>query len=192
MPYPQLLLTATLALHAWFFHAWFASHELTWNYPWRQAELGALVRAVPEHVPEDEAICADFMSSTAILAHTGRKIVLQPKWERASTRSRVEAFWTTFYRGTPEDLRRLLIERFDCRYLLVDRSMFLLRDAARFLGGLPRDVPLDPRSAAARLTSTVDADLITIPGYELIWRSPSGLRFRNQPTDFFRLFRLAD
>ena len=66
--------------------------------------------AVEEHVPADAAVAADFMSSTAVLAHTGRAIVLQPKWETATSRERVQRFWEAFYRGTPDQLAALVRE----------------------------------------------------------------------------------
>ena len=176
-------------IQAFAFSSWTRSLELFWYRPaLRQDEIAAMVQAVPSAVPEGEAIAADFMNSTAILAQTGRAIVFQPKWERAATRARLERFWQAFYHGTPGELRDLLVGELDCRYLLVDRfTMWILR-ASRNVAGLPPDLrePLPGTAAEALL----DPDS-PVEGYELIWRSPQAFLQRNgRPSDFYRLYRL--
>ncbi|MCP3917511.1 MAG: hypothetical protein GY711_18355 [bacterium] len=184
-----LALAVALGLHGWFFADWFRGHHVGWYHPERQAQLSALVAAVPDHVPEGEAVAADFMTSTAILAQARRPIVVQPKWERAESRERVRLLWEALYAGTTEDLRRLLLERFDCRYLVVDRWVLLHNADARYVGGIPRDVPrLLPGTAAHALLLGSDTELAEIEGYELVWRSP---RRAGNAKEAHRLFRLS-
>ena len=88
-----------------------------------------------ELVPAGEAVLADFMNSTAILAHTRRAIVLQPKYESRRSRERAELFLETFFDGTPEDLRRVMRDEFRCRYVVFDR--FTLGILSRYTAGVP-------------------------------------------------------
>lgn len=175
--------------------ALFASYVSSYENPWyrprqRQAEIAALVRAIPALVPEHEAIGADFMNSTAILAHTRRKIVLQPKWESRRSRARVHEFQDAFFHRSPDALRKLLVEKYRCRYLLVDR--FTLWFLSRYAAGVPRSASAPPPGSAAEvLLSQDDAVLRGVPGYTLLYRSPASIVQSNgAPTDFFRLYRL--
>jgi hypothetical protein len=68
-----------------------------------------------------------------VLAHTRHPIVLQPKYEIAHSRERIEEFLDAFFHGTRADLEALL-RRWDCRYLLVDRETLW---GLRYIGGLP-------------------------------------------------------
>ena len=183
-----------LVIQAAFLFAWFSGREIPWYLPRVQnEEIAEMVANLPLHVPEREAVAGDSVNSAAILAHTGRPIVVQPKWERAESRRRVRDFFETFFQGTPEDLRELLLERYDCRYLLVDRFMLWFR--GRYLGGIPltQHTP-NPGSAAAALLSQDEGVLRSIPGYELLWRSsPTIMQSDGKtPSDFFRLFRLQE
>jgi len=169
-----------------------AHHEISWYRPSGLApELRALVTAVDERVPADGAILADFVNSTALLAHTRRPICLQPKYETDASRRDAEAFLTTFFRGTPAALETLMRERFDCRWLVVDRNV-LGRDSRWTAGLAPGEEPA-PGTAAARMLSR-DADVLSsIPGFELVYRSPPTVLQRNgEPYDLYRLYRLVD
>jgi len=156
----------------------------TWYLP-REArdELSALIAWVRENVPEDEAIAADFLNSTAILAHTRRPIVLQPKYETEASRRKAEAFLTTLFQGTAEELRRLLLERFSCHYVLFDR--YALWDLSRTTAGLREDERAPRRGTAAEVFLGTEPELASVPGFELVYRSSQGGRCAD-----FRLYRL--
>ncbi len=166
---------------------------LTWyRPPERQLEIANLVRALPALVPEDEAVAADFMTSTAILARTRRPILFQPKWESAPSRARVEDLLVTLYERSPDEFRRMLLERYDCRYLVVDR--YTLWTLSRYAAGLPLSAREPAAGSAARvLLSGDERALHDIPGYRLLYRSPPDLLHSQsgQPSDFYRLFELV-
>ena len=169
-----------------------ASTPISWYQPpAREAEIAALVSRIPDLVPEGEAIAADFMTSTAILAQTGHPILFQPKWETRRTRERILEMFDVFYRRTPEEMRRLLLEKYRCRYLAVDRSFFGLQHASWYAAGLPPGKPA--RGTCAEILLSRDAGVLsTIPGYRLLYRSPENIRFRTgEPTDFYRVFELS-
>lgn len=173
------------------FGTWLRDLRISWYEPAvRQAELATLVRELPRFVPEGAAVAGDFMTSTAILAQTGRPIVLQPKWETRASRRRVEQFLTTFFHESPAVLRRMLLEEYDCRYLLVDRGAMLM---SRYVAGLRAGEPLRPGTAAERFLSQDAGVLADIPGFELLWRSPPELLQTNgRPSDFYRLYAVLD
>ncbi len=173
---------------------WAANHSNPWYHApvQRQAELRWLLGAVAQHVPANEAIAADFMSGPAILAKTGNRIVISPKWEAREPRRRAADFLDAFHHDSPEEFRRLLVDRYRVRWLVVDR--FTLQYLAHWSAGLPPD-SFDPRpgTAAAALLAQDDAALRAIPGYELVARSPTTIRMPSgQPSDFYRLFRLTE
>lgn len=169
-----------------------ARYEISWYRPVGLApEQRALVAALPELVPPEEAVCADFVTSTAVLAHTRRPIVLQPKYETERSRRKSEAFLTTFFHGTPADLAALIKGRFRCRYLLVDR--YTLGFLSPWTAGLKKGEEPAPGTAAAVFLSQDPAVLASVPGYELLYRSPPSILQRNgEPYDLYRLYRLSD
>jgi len=169
-----------------------ASTPISWYQPpAREAEIAALVTRIPDVVPEGEAIAADFMTSTAILAQTGHPILFQPKWETRRTRERILEMFDVFYHRTPADLRRLLLEKYGCRYLAVDRSFFGMQHASWYAAGLPPGKPAHGTCAEVLLSRDAGV-LATVPGYRLLYRSPENLRFRTgEPTDFYRVFELS-
>ncbi len=160
-------------------------HESAWYLPRpAQAELRAVIEWVNANLPPDEPIAGDFLSSTALLAHTRRPIVLQPKYETDRSRRQIEAFLTGFFHGTPAEFAELLRTRFRCRHLLVDR--YALWELMRTTAGL-RAEETEPRAgtaAEALLTRDEDA-LRSIPGFELVYRGKPGVAGAD-----FRLFRL--
>jgi hypothetical protein len=183
---------AVLVAQAALFARFAATHAITWYQPAGWApELSALVESIPGLVPEDEAVCADFVTSTAVLAHTRRPIVLQPKYETEASRRDAEAFLRTFFHGTPQDLAGLLRERFRCRHLLVDR--YVLGYLSPWTAGLPVGAEPRPGTAAAAFLSQDAAVLSGVPGYELLYRSPATILQRNgEPYDLYRLYRLTE
>lgn len=180
-----------LALQGFFFERFRSAHQISWYRPaQRQTELAELIRHIPELVPAGAPVAADFMNSTAILAHTRNPIVLQPKYEFRRSRERAERFLRTFFEGTPADLRRLILDEFRCRYLLVDR--FTLGFLSRYAAGVPRaPSELRPGTAAATFLSQDPRLLESVPGYRLLYRSPSRIvQSDGSPTDFFRLYEI--
>jgi len=174
--------------------AWAASYVNPWYHApvQRQAEIRWMVETVERVVPRGEAVAADFMSSTAILARSGNPICISPKWEAAEPRRRAAEFLDAFHHRSPAEFRALILERYRARWLVVDR--FTLQYLARWSADLPAGSfePL-PGTAAAALLSQDDASLRSIPGYELVARSPSTIRQSNGlPTDFYRIFRLDE
>lgn len=167
-----------------------------YGIPWyrptgRQAEIATLVAALPSLVPPGEAIATDFMNGPAILAHTRHPIVMQPKYETARSRRRIERFLTTFFFEDAAALHRLLQDELRCNYVLFDR--FTLGYLAPYLAGLGPGEEPPPGSAAELFLSQDEQRLRTVPGYELIYRSPPTIRQRDgSPYDFFRLYRLRD
>jgi hypothetical protein len=185
------LALALLAIQALCFDAFIREHRISWyRPPQRQQEIAALVASVREIVPEGEAIASDFMNSTAILAHTRHPIVLQPKYEFRRSRERAEKFLRAFFEGTPQSLRRLVLDEFHCRYLLIDR--FTLGYLSRYTAGIPRTTSeLAPGSAAAVFLGQEQNVLEHVPGYRLLYRSPPEIvQSDGSPTDFFRLYEL--
>jgi hypothetical protein len=166
------------------FARYLGEHAIDW-YPPRAAreELARLVEWVQREIPRDEPILGDFVNSPALLVHAGNAIVLQPKYETDRSRRAAEAFLATLYAGTPAELATLMVERFECRYLLVDVRM--LWDQSRYTAGLPPDLarPLEG-SAAAALFATDEALLAAVPEFELLYRGRSDL-----PWCDYRVFR---
>ncbi|MFN0009513.1 MAG: hypothetical protein ACKVXR_16565 [Planctomycetota bacterium] len=170
------------------------ARPLSWYLPvQRQAEIRALVEAIPTLVPEGEAIASDFMNSTAILAHTGRGIVFQPKWESKRSRERAAEFLTSFFHGTPEELKSLLRDRFRCRYVVFDRFTLGILQASRYAAGIPADWDgPEPGTCAAAFLAQDEESLRGVPGYRLLYRSPASIRQSDgSPADFFRLYEVV-
>lgn len=190
---PLTLVAGCTLLQGSWTYARFEHFESGWYFPReRQLEIRALVRAIRELVPEREAIASDFVNSTAILAHTRRPIVLQPKYEDRESRERAIEFFEAFYHGRPDDLRRLLAVKYRCRYLVVDRNLFGELNAALYLGGIqPAGARPEPGTCWALFGSQDPRVLVSVPGFELLYRSPPTIRRGGDATDFFRLYRLA-
>lgn len=174
--------------------SWLASYANPWYHApvQRQAEIRWMVETVERVVPRDAAVAADFMSSTAILARSGNPIVFSPKWEAREPRRRAAEFIDAFHHRSPSEFRALIVDRYRARWLVIDR--FTLQFLAHWSAGLPADSfdPL-PGTAAAALLSQDDAALRSIPGYELVARSPATiLQSNGKPTDFYRVYRLAE
>jgi hypothetical protein len=189
----QTLIVAGLAIavQAALFSSWIRSYSNPWYAApvQRQAEIAALVRALPALVPEGEAIASDSMNSSAILLHTRHPILFQPKWESRASRARVEDFLRAFFESSPLELRSRLGTEYRTRYLVVDR--FTLWYLSRYAAGVPpsRSEP-NPGTAAAAFLSQDQHELENVPGWRLLYRSPQDIRQSNgAPTDFFRVYR---
>ena len=171
--------------------AHFEGYRIPWYQPLvRQQELAALIRALPGCVPAGEAIAADFVNGTALLLHTRHPILLQPKWEVRRSRARIERFLTSFFLEGADELHRVLLEEFHCRYLLVDRAQLVL--GCRYAADLGAGREPAPGSAAQLLGSPDPAACASVPGFRLVYRSPDSLRQENgRPADFYRLYELV-
>ncbi|MFT7676400.1 MAG: hypothetical protein ACI8QC_000371 [Planctomycetota bacterium] len=185
-PFGSLGVSALVFFQLVIFAGWISTADLPWYNAARAGATAELVAAVDQRVPDEEAIAADFMLNPVLLASCGNPMVLQPKWERRAARERVEAFWTTAFRAGPQALRKLLTERFQCRWLVVDRSMLGGMYASLYLAGLPRGAGLPPGSAVEALCAdTLVAG--SVPGFELIWSSTTS----NGASGLYRLFRIT-
>lgn len=187
----RVAIAAFVGVQALIFGSWIANYSNPWYAApvQRQAEIAALLHAIPALVPEDAAIAADSMNSTAILAHTRRRAILSPKWESSASRARVVEFLNAFYTLNPAAFRELIVQRYQCRYLLVDR--FTLGYLSRYAAGCVTAEPR-PGTAASAFLSRDASVLENVPGFELIYRSPITIRQSDgSPTDFFRLYALA-
>jgi len=185
---PRLGIAALVFFQLVAFGSWLGRLELHWYRSVSPETMVSMLQAVRQHVPEDDAVAADFMTSTAILAHTRRPIVLQPKWETAASRERVRAFWEAFHAGTPDELRELLTDTWQCTYLLVDRQNLFWNRDARYLAGLRSDeYKPRPATAAAALLS-VEGD--PPEGFQLLWSGTPEAWPDESQAERYRLYRL--
>lgn len=160
-----------------------------WYDPGQIAEVRSALEAIRDLTPPDAAIAADPVNGGAILAHTGRRIAVQAKWETASSRAPMRALLNAFHLGTTDDVYRVVREELRCDWFLVDRRV--LWGVCRQMSGIPLDQVLPrPGTAAAAFCSDDFGVLTSIPGFELVYRSPSWLQSELGPTDFVRLYRL--
>jgi len=190
-PHGRSCALAILLAQAGLFAQHVSTQELSWYKPsGRQAELAGMISAVREHVPAGEAVACDFMNSTAILTHTRRPVLVQPKYELDASRRAAERFLLGFFHRDAAEFRRALLEESDCRYLLVDR--FTLGFLSGYTAGLAEGELPAPGTAAATLLTQDETALRALPGYELLWRSPDTILQSNaEPYDFYRLYRLT-
>ncbi len=187
LPRPRLALGALAAaalVQLASFSGFVAEHRTIWYLPPpARADLAALLGWIEEHVAPDQAIAADFVNSPAILAHTRRPIVLQPKYETDASRRRAEAFLTTLFQGTPSELASLVRQRFRCEHVLFDRHV--LWDLSRYTAGLRADERVPRPGTAAEAFLGSEGLATDVEGFELLYRSPAPTRWSD-----FRLYRL--
>jgi hypothetical protein len=156
-----------------------AGRPLLIRHP-RQHALPRVLAWIDANVPPGDAVCADMVSSTAILAHTGRPIVIQPKYESVESRARIRRLLDALYSGGPADVAALLDE-WRCRWFAVDVKT--LGIGSLYLAGLKDDGSerAAPGSAAAHF---LDPAASPVPGFSLEWRSsPDGRG------EIFRVYR---
>ena len=169
-----------------FFNELLKTHAAVWYQPpARNVEIAKLVRwleAHTEEVPVEEAIVADFINSTAVLAHTRHPIVLQPKYETREARRRAEEFGNTVIWGDLDDLRKYLA-RYRSRFLLIDRH--LVWHAFSYPAGVPiGSEPLESSAIRSFLSDDLEV-LENLPGYCLLYRSEPASEYSN-----FRLYEV--
>jgi hypothetical protein len=138
-----------------------------WYNPEHARELRALVAAIRAHVPAGVPIASDEVNSTAILAHTGHPILVQPKYESAAARARLAEYRMVATTGTPAQLAQYLRER-ETRHLALDwRTLW----SSRYQVGIPYSVN-GMRSGTALAQTQHDPK--RLPGFGLLWKSPGG------------------
>jgi hypothetical protein len=137
-----------------------------WYDTGHQAALVRITRFVRSHLPPGAVIATDYVNSTALLAHTDARVVLQPKYETNRSRRRIERFESAFYHESPDAFAWILRDEFDADYLLVDIGFLAF---AAYEAGLPPTAhgPI-PGTAAAALMAADVAALRRIPGYRLL------------------------
>lgn len=169
------LAAAALALQALNLHVYIRDFTTTWYNPPAQAALVETVSWVRENLPGEGAFVSDVLNATAILAHTRHPIVLQPKYETARSRKRLEAFIVGLYTSRPEDFSKMLADDLGATYLLVDLPR--LRQA-RYLAGVSPSVEGEPRrSAAHALLHPRRRVYGEVPGFTLLYETlPKKLR----------------
>jgi hypothetical protein len=169
------LMAAAVAAQAILFQRVVAQYRIPWyEPPSLTQEYRAAIAAIPSLVPEGEAILADPVVSTAILAHTRRPVVLQPKWEEAESRRRFREFVGAFYAGTPDALRSMMLGRYRTRFLLVDR--YTLWEDVRYIAGIPPGQPCPAEGTAAAWFLAPDP--VPVPGFRLVYESPPWIASR--------------
>lgn len=153
--------------------------KTTWYMPAESRNLKQFINWSRVHLGEGCVIACDYVNSSAILAHTAHSVVLQPKYETRSSRDRIERFLTAFYHGSPEELH-VLLEKWECRYLLVD---VYAMSALRYQAGLPVWAMPAPGTAALFFLSSWEERYQAVPGFRLIYVNED-----KPPT--WRLYRL--
>ncbi len=172
------------------FH-WAQHLELDWHWPVRRDRDRAMVEAIENHVPPGEAVVADFMSSTVILAHTGRPIVVQPKWETASARKKVQRLIRGLYELTPSEFAQQMVEEWQAEYLLLDRHTLQWLRSSRYLAELDLQTGQLPQgSSLAGLLAPLAAGSAA-PQFELLWSDEPVAAFpTGESLDWYRLYRV--
>lgn len=140
-----------------------------WYKPVVLRQLAGTLHYIREELPDEGAVAADFVLSSAVLAQTGHPSVLQPKYETRRSRERIERFTMGLYHASPAEFRRILRQEFGARYLLVDPA-FLFKN--RYMAGVPFEATVPPPGSAAFSLLTNDRDVYgSIPGYRLLYES---------------------
>ena len=188
----RVAVAVVLVLQSIAFSGYTRSFESPWYaHAWHARELAAAVDWVAANVPEGEAVVTDFVLGPALLLHTGRPIALQPKYETAESRARARELFEAYFHGTPEELRRLCLERFESRWLVIDR--FTLWNVSRYTGGVPWSQRVPTFGTPAAATALRDSPVESMPGFELVYRtSPELLHPQGFPSDAVRIYRLEE
>ncbi len=157
---------------------------VTWVAHPHQRELPPLLAWIEKSLPADAPIAADMVTSTALLAHTRRPILLQPKYESRESRRRIRELLDAWYRGTPQDVAALL-ERYGCRHLVVHAGY--LGGGSLWLDGFRDDAgaSLPPGSAAALF---LGGDPRGVPRFKLVY--PTASASPDPRGDLFRVYAL--
>ena len=164
---------ACLALvgHGVFGHRVLEHWENAWYAPSvRGEEREGLMNWIRRRVPEGQPVVADFLNSASILAHTGRPVVQQPKYETRRSRDRIQQFFETFFLGTPQDLERY-VKRLGSHVLVVDRPW--LGGNCAIAGVTQEQVAAHPERAAWAFLSNDPRVYGQVSGFRLVYQSPA-------------------
>jgi hypothetical protein len=134
----------------------------------RNVETRRLVRWVGKNLRPEEPVLTDFFYSTSLLAGAGTPMVLQPKYETAESRDRIERFLTTFHKGNPEDMGMLMRE-WKTRVLMI--APWDMMTSHAYAAGLRAGQPPKAGTAAAMFCHPDSKVYSKIPGYRLIYVS---------------------
>lgn len=176
---------AGLALQAGLFAVFWSRNDIDWYEPASfRSELRGLVEWVERETPADAVLASDFVIGPALLAHTGRAIVLQPKYEAGRSRERARRFVEHLYHGELSDLRSWLLEDCGARYLVLDRSQ--LAYGLRYVAGLSALSEGFPENAPVRYLSRAEAaPELPAAGFRLRFRSATS-------SEYFRVYECTD
>jgi hypothetical protein len=169
-----------------YFYFGIHDYQCPWyNPPARNRELAEVVRWIEEHIPSNEAIATDFETGTAVLAHGRHPILVQPKYETARSRRRIEASFEAFAHGDLAGYRAFLIDN-DCRYVLVNREFW---NRNLYIAGFQADAHWrpDPRTPLANFNHPEARVYENLPGFRLVFRSGGA-----QGPGYMRVFELVD
>ena len=109
--------------------------------------------------------------------------MIQPKYETRRSRDRIEAFLGTLFHQPLDAFERLLRERFDARYLLID--VYLVW-GAHYQAGLPMSARSpDEGTAAFQLLNPNPRVYRSLPGFKLLYQS-------EDDTALWRLYELEE
>jgi len=172
-PAPRLVLGLLFALYQLpGFWGWISTYRCPWYLPPENGQaLAEVVRWIEANVPEDEAICSDYVTGTAVLAHAGNPMLVQPKYETTSSRRRIETFMMEFLAGDLPGFRRLLVEH-DCRYVLVSQPFW--RDNLYTCGFNAAHGHLpDAKAPCFGFCNPNPQVASTVPGFELVYGPPN-------------------
>jgi hypothetical protein len=137
-----------------------------WYDTGHQAALVEAIRFIRSDLPPGAVIATDYVTSSALLAHTDARVVLQPKYETNRSRRRIERFESAFHFESPSTFAQVLRDEFDADYLLVDAAVLMF---TRYEAGVsPTAGKATANTAAAMLLSGKGRELERIPGYRLI------------------------
>lgn len=164
------VLYAGLGLQALLFAMWIGGYRSPWYQPLTTGDqIAQTVRWIEENVPDDEPICTDFVTGTAILAHAGNPILVQPKYETTRSRRKIEQLMTTFVSGRLRDLRQFLDEN-ECRYIVTNYDFW--RGHAYAAGErIGPGSPPGPRTPFYNLCAGDPRVPRSLPGYALLFES---------------------
>lgn len=136
----------------------------------RNVETRRLVRWVGKNLRPQEPVLTDFVYSTSLLAGAGTPMVLQPKYETAESRDRIERFLTTFHQGSPEDMGKLMQE-WKTRVLMI--APWDMMTSHAYAAGVQTGKAPEAGTGAATFCHSDPKVFSKIPGYRLIYVSQS-------------------
>jgi hypothetical protein len=153
------------------FSNWIIGYRSPWYFPPEHGqELAEVVRWIDQNVPKNEAISTDFLTGTAVLAHAGNPILVQPKYETMESRRRIETFVNEFMNGTVDGYRALMKEN-GCRVLLTNQDYW--RGNAYIAGIKPTPGKMPDLNSPWFNFCNPDLRVAgNIPGFQLIFTSP--------------------